>query len=61
MEEKNMKSDCVKVGAARVPHRSLFKAMGYIDEEIEKPLVAVVTAKSEIVPGHSHLDKISEL
>lgn len=55
-----MKSDCVKVGAARVPHRSLFKAMGYIDEEIEKPLVAVVTAKSEIVPGHSHLDKISE-
>lgn len=55
-----MKSDCVKVGAARVPHRALFKAMGYIDEEIEKPLVAVVTAKSEIVPGHSHLDKISE-
>lgn len=55
-----MKSDCVKVGASRTPHRSLFKAMGYIDEEIQKPLVAVVTAKSEIVPGHSHLDKISE-
>ena len=55
-----MKSDSVKVGAARTPHRSLFKAMGYIDEEIEKPLVAVVTAKSEIVPGHAHLDKISE-
>lgn len=55
-----MKSDCVKMGPQRVPHRSLFKAMGYIDEEIEKPLVAVVTAKSEIVPGHSHLDKISE-
>ena len=55
-----MKSDRVKVGAARVPHRSLFKAMGYIDEEIQKPLVAVVTAKSEIVPGHAHLDKISE-
>ena len=55
-----MKSDRVKVGAARTPHRSLFKAMGYIDEEIEKPLVAVVTAKSEIVPGHSHLDKITE-
>ena len=55
-----MKSDRVKVGAARVPHRSLFKAMGYIDEEIEKPLIGVVTAKSEIVPGHSHLDKITE-
>lgn len=55
-----MNSDRVKVGAGRTPHRSLFKAMGYIDEEIEKPLVAVVSAKSEIVPGHSHLDKITE-
>lgn len=55
-----MKSDRVKVGAARVPHRSLFKAMGFIDEEIAKPLVGVVTAKSEIVPGHSHLDKVTE-
>ncbi len=55
-----MKSDRVKVGAARVPHRSLFKAMGYIDEEIDKPLIGVVTAKSEIVPGHSHLDKVTE-
>ena len=55
-----MKSDAVKVGPSRVPHRSLFKAMGYIDEEIQKPLVAVVSAKSEIVPGHSHLDKITE-
>ncbi len=55
-----MISDRVKVGPERVPHRSLFKALGMIDEEIEKPLVAVVTAKSEIVPGHSHLDKITE-
>ena len=55
-----MNSDRVKVGVGRTPHRSLFKAMGYIDEEIEKPLVAVVSAKSEIVPGHSHLDKITE-
>lgn len=55
-----MKSDVIKVGPARVPHRSLFKAMGYIDEEIERPLVAVVSAKSEIVPGHSHLDKLTE-
>lgn len=55
-----MISDRVKVGAGRTPHRSLFKAMGFIDEEIERPLVAVVSAKSEIVPGHSHLDKITE-
>ncbi len=55
-----MKSDRVKAGAARTPHRSLFKAMGYIDEEIQKPLIGVVTAKSEIVPGHSHLDKVTE-
>ena len=55
-----MRSDRVKAGPARTPHRSLFKAMGYIDEEIQKPLVAVVSAKSEIVPGHAHLDKLTE-
>ncbi|MGL5676241.1 MAG: dihydroxy-acid dehydratase [Cellulosilyticaceae bacterium] len=55
-----MRSDCVKKGAARAPHRSLFKGMGYIDEEINAPLIGVVTAKSEIVPGHMHLDKITE-
>ena len=41
-----MKSDAIKIGASRVPNRSLFKAMGYTDEEIAKPLVAVVSAKS---------------
>ena len=55
-----MKSDSVKQGPARTPHRSLFKGMGYIDEEINAPLIGVVTAKSEIVPGHMHLDKITE-
>ncbi|WP_070000493.1 dihydroxy-acid dehydratase [Cellulosilyticum sp. I15G10I2] len=55
-----MRSDRVKVGPARAPHRSLFKGMGYIDEEINAPLIGVVTAKSEIVPGHMHLDKITE-
>ena len=55
-----MKSDAIKIGASRVPNRSLFKAMGYTDEEIAKPLVAVVSAKSEIVPGHMHLDTIVE-
>ncbi|MGL4737792.1 MAG: dihydroxy-acid dehydratase, partial [Cellulosilyticaceae bacterium] len=55
-----MRSDRVKKGVARAPHRSLFKGMGYIDEEINAPLIGVVTAKSEIVPGHMHLDKITE-
>ena len=54
-----MISDSVKKGADRAPHRSLFKAMGYTDEEISRPLVGIVHAKSEIVPGHIHLDKIA--
>ena len=55
-----MKSNVVKVGVERVPTRSLFKAMGYTDEEISKPLIGVVSAKSEIVPGHMMLDKITD-
>ena len=55
-----MISDSVKKGADRTPHRSLFKAMGYTDSELERPLVAVVHAASEIVPGHAHLDKIAK-
>ncbi|MDO4518210.1 MAG: dihydroxy-acid dehydratase, partial [Bacillota bacterium] len=44
----------------RAPNRSLFYAMGYTKEELERPLIGVVSAKSEIVPGHIHLDKIAE-
>jgi dihydroxy-acid dehydratase len=44
----------------RAPHRSLFKAMGYTDEELERPLVGVVNAKNEIIPGHIHLDTIAQ-
>lgn len=55
-----MISDSVKKGADRMPHRSLFKAMGYTDSELSRPLVAVVHAASEIVPGHAHLDKIAK-
>jgi dihydroxy-acid dehydratase len=47
-------------GAEKAPHRSLFKAMGYTDRELSQPLIGVVNAFSEIVPGHSHLDKICE-
>lgn len=55
-----MRSDIVKKGIERAPHRSLFKAMGYTDEEINRPLIGVVNAQSEIIPGHIHLDKIAE-
>ena len=55
-----MRSDNVKKGAERAPNRSLFYAMGYTKEELERPLIGVVSAKSEIVPGHIHLDKVAE-
>lgn len=55
-----MRSDNVKKGAERAPNRSLFYAMGYTKEELERPLIGVVCAHSEIVPGHIHLDKIAD-
>ena len=55
-----MKSDNAKKGLARAPHRSLFYAMGYTDEELERPLVGVCCAKNEIIPGHIELDRIAE-
>ncbi len=55
-----MISDSVKKGISKAPHRSLFKAMGYTDEELSRPLVGVIHAGSEIVPGHIHLDKIAK-
>lgn len=55
-----MRSDIVKKGIEKAPHRSLFKAMGYTDEELERPLIGVANSKSEIIPGHIHLDKITE-
>lgn len=53
-----MRSYRVKKGVERAPHRSLFKAMGLTDEEIESPLIGVVNSYNEIVPGHINLDKI---
>lgn len=55
-----MRSDKVTKGVERAPMRSLFYAMGYTKEELERPLIGVVSAKSEIVPGHMHLDKVAE-
>lgn len=59
-EGSRLRSDAVKRGATRVPHRSLFKAMGYTDTELARPLIGVVNAQNEIVPGHIHLDVIAE-
>lgn len=55
-----MKSSIIKNGVATMPNRSLFKAMGYTDEEIQRPFIGVVCAKSEIVPGHFMLDKVAD-
>ncbi|MDO5140497.1 MAG: dihydroxy-acid dehydratase, partial [Eubacteriales bacterium] len=55
-----MISDKVTKGADRAPHRSLFYAAGFTDEELKKPLIGVVSAMSEIIPGHTHLDKLAE-
>jgi len=60
MEVFIMISDRVKKGPDKTPHRSLFKAMGYTDEELSRPLIGVVNAQSEIVPGHMHLDNIAK-
>jgi dihydroxy-acid dehydratase len=55
-----MKSDVIKKGIQRAPHRALLKAIGYTDEEIARPLVGVVNSFNEIIPGHVHLRTIVE-
>jgi dihydroxy-acid dehydratase len=55
-----MRSDLMKKGLERAPHRSLFKAMGYTDEELSRPIIGVANSANEIIPGHIHLDRITE-
>ena len=55
-----MKSDAVTKGMQQAPHRSLFNALGLTQEELDKPLVGIVSSYNEIVPGHMNLDKIVE-
>ena len=55
-----MKSNSVKEGIEKSPHRSLMKAVGLTDEEISKPLIGVVNTFNEIVPGHKHLREVAE-
>lgn len=55
-----MRSDAVKLGVERAPHRSLFKAAGLCDEEINRPLIGIVSSQNDIIPGHVHLGNIVE-
>lgn len=55
-----MRSDVMKKGIEKAPHRSLFKALGYVDQELELPLIGVVNSYNEIVPGHIHLNDLTE-
>ena len=55
-----MRSDLLKKGPERTPHRALLKALGLTDSEMKRPFVAVVNSKSDYIPGHMNLDKIAE-
>ncbi len=55
-----MRSDQMKKGVTRAPHRSLFKAMGYTDEELNRPIIGIASSANEVIPGHIHLDKVVE-
>ena len=55
-----MRSDTMKKGLERAPHRSLFKALGLTDREIERPMIGIANSANEIIPGHLHLHQISE-
>lgn len=52
-----MRSDNVKKGMQQAPHRSLFNALGFTKEEMDKPMIGIVSSYNEIVPGHMNLDK----
>ena len=55
-----MKSDAIKRGVERAPHRALLHAVGYIPAEVDKPFIGIINSFSEIVPGHIHLREIAE-
>ena len=55
-----MRSDRMKKGIDRAPHRSLFGAMGYLSEELKRPIIGVASSANEVIPGHIHLGKIAQ-
>ncbi|MBM7865708.1 dihydroxy-acid dehydratase [Heliobacterium gestii] len=58
--ETNLRSQTVKCGVEKAPHRSLFRSLGLTAEEMNRPLIGIVNAKNDVVPGHIHLDTIAE-
>ncbi len=58
--EQDMKSDIVKKGIERAPHRSLLYALGWRREEIDQPFIGIVNSFTEVVPGHIHLRDIAQ-
>ena len=55
-----MRSDIVKKGSTKAAHRALFYAMGFTPEDLEKPLIGIVNAFNEIIPGHGHLKDLAQ-
>jgi dihydroxy-acid dehydratase len=55
-----MRSDLMKKGLERAPHRSLFKALGLTDREIDQPMIGIANSANEVIPGHLHLHQVSE-
>lgn len=55
-----MNSDSIKMGVEKAPHRSLLKALGLTKEEMARPFIGIVNSKNDIIPGHKHLDTISD-
>lgn len=55
-----MRSDAMKKGLERAPHRSLFKAMGYTDEELARPFIGIANSANEVIPGHIHLHRLAQ-
>jgi len=55
-----LRSDAVKVGVQRAPHRALLKALGLADKDLTKPFIGVVNSFTNIVPGHAHLNQVAD-
>ena len=55
-----MRSDVVKRGVERAPHRALLKALGITDKDLDKPFIAVVNSFTTVVPGHAHLNQVAD-
>ncbi len=60
VEGQNLRSDTIKVGVQRAPHRALLKALGITDSDLSKPFIGVVNSFTNVVPGHAHLNQVAE-